>query len=206
MAHHVNEDLRPPSFVEALQAAYPVLRDRLTRRFGDPQLAEEVGWDCLTHAYELWLARPGYFANRDLLAWTCQRAVWRALDRLRDRGRHTPLAEEHMGEELADAVAGPLLGVLDEEADRQRERDRQRTWDTLQKLDDLDRYILESYYYDDLTDQEIGDRLYGDETTEQGRGLRVWRRRKKAHARLKTLLIEGGMAPSEYAPLASQAV
>lgn len=203
MAQPVAEGLTLTALETLLQGAYPILRARLLRRYNDPQLAEEVGWDCLTQAYELWRVDPHYFANRDLTAWCSQRAYWRALDRLRERGRFAPLAEE-LGED-EDVSSGALLLARDEFAAQKTLRDRQLTWDSVQQLDEPDRFLLESYYYDDQTDQEIGTHLFGDDGTEQARGLRVWRRRQKAHARLKTLLVENGIDPSDYS-VACQAV
>jgi DNA-directed RNA polymerase specialized sigma24 family protein len=206
MAQHDDDGSGSRSFEESLLAAFPLLCQRLTRRFGDPQLAEEVSWDCLTQAYEVWRADPHFFERRDLTAWSSQRAAWRALDRLRERGRFAPLAEEHAGDEDGEGLGAPLADPADEEAARRLLRDRQLTWDSLRQLGPDDREVLEGYYYEGLTDQEIGARRYGPEGSAQARGLRVWRRRKKAQERLKTLLVENGIDPSDYAPLAVQAV
>ena len=54
--------------------------------------------------------------------------------------------------------------------------------------------------------REVYDIIHPRQQSEQARGLRVWRRRKKAHDRLRTLLVESGIDPADYAPLASQAV
>ena len=204
MAHHVEEGPNDRAFALSLQDAFVTVSARLTRRFGDPQLAEEVSWDCLTQAYEVWRNDPLFFANRDLTSWTSQRANWRALDRLRERGRHAALAEEHPGESGEGVVA--LIDPTDAEAERRTIRDRHITWRSLQRLTDQDRQILESYYYDNRTDQEIGTDLFGDQGSEQARGLRVWRRRRKAHERLKTLLLENGIDPTDYGVVASQAL
>jgi DNA-directed RNA polymerase specialized sigma24 family protein len=204
MAEHVDDGVSNREFAEILREAFPVLCQRLTRRYGDPQLAEEVSWDCLTQAFEKWRADPRFFERRDLTAWSSQLAAWRALDRLRERGRFAPLAEEHGGEEDG-GPALPVLGPDEDEASR-RKRDREAAWRSVQQLDAEDREILEGYYYDGLTDQEIGTRQYGDEGSGQARGLRVWRRRQKAQERLRTLLVENGIDPDDYAPLAVQAV
>src|SRR5262245_47023200 len=123
MANHVDEELTDRAFEKAIAAALPVLCQRLTRRYGDEQLAEEVSWDCLTQAYEVWRADPDYFANRDLTAWSSQRASWRALDRLRERGRFAPLAEEHLDD--GETVHAPLIDPRDDEAARRLQRDRE---------------------------------------------------------------------------------
>jgi DNA-directed RNA polymerase specialized sigma24 family protein len=204
MTHSDDEPLTDRAFEKAMQAAFPILCQRLTRRYGDEQLAEEVSWDCLTQAYEVWRTDPDYFANRDLTAWTSQRASWRALDRLRERGRFAPLAEEHLDD--SENIHAPLIDPRDEEAARRLQRDREITFASLQQLDEQDREILERYYYDDCTDQEIGAQLYGEDGSEQARGLRIWRRRQKAHARLETILVENGIDPTDYTPMAHQAV
>lgn len=204
MVQHVEEEPPDRAFEKAIEAALPVLFQRLTRRYGDEQLAEEVSWDCLTQAYEVWRADPHYFANRDLTAWSSQRASWRALDQLRERGRFAPLAEEYLEE--GENVHAPLIDPRDDEAGRRLERDREVVFTSLRQLDEQDRDILEGYYYDDLTDQEIGAQLYGQDGSEQARGLRVWRRRQKAHARLETILVDNGIDPTDYAPVAHQAV
>jgi DNA-directed RNA polymerase specialized sigma24 family protein len=203
MANQIH--LGRPTFVQALQAAHPVISQRLMTRYGDAQLAEEISWDCLTHAFETWNEDPSYFENRDLTAWTSQRATWRALDRLRERTRFLPLAEEHNGEH-DESVAAVRFEAPDSFGERGRLRDRQITWECLHQLDEEDRLILLGYYYDGLTDQEIGTALYGDEGSEQARGLRVWRRRQKAHDKLRTLLVASGVDASDYAPATAQAV
>src|SRR5205823_6375012 len=99
-----------------------------------------------------------YFERRDLTAWTSQRATWRALDRLRERTRFLPLAEEHNGDCDESVPAARVEGKGEV-----GERDRQITWECLEQLDEEDRLILMGYYYDGLTDQQIGAALYGDE-------------------------------------------
>jgi DNA-directed RNA polymerase specialized sigma24 family protein len=195
--------MTPRTFEEEIQAALPVVYQRLTRRYGDEQLAEEVSWDCLTQAYEVWRSDPGYFANRDLTRWTSNRANWRALDVLRQRARLTPLAEDRAED---GETARPLADPRDDEDARRLARDREAVFASIRQLDEQDGLIVESYYYDGLTDQEIGARLYGGEGTDQARGLRVWRRRRKARAQLQTLLIENGIDPADYSPVAHQAV
>lgn len=206
MAHHSEEETIPRAFEEALEATFSMVRDRLTRRFGDEQLAEEVSWDCVTQAYEAWRGDPTFFAERDLRAWTSQRALWRALDRLRERGRFVPLSEEHSSGNEGEAGGPAQLSVTDEETMRQWERDRQLTWNSLQQLPSADRELLEQYYYEERTDQEIGAQLYGEEGSEQARGLRVWRRRQKALTQLEKILIENGLDSADYAPLTHQAI
>lgn len=191
------------AFEEALLAALPVVFERLARRYGDEQLAEEVSWDCLTRAFEVWLDDPEYFTAHDLTRWTSNRANWRALDVLRKRSRHAPLGDAR-GED-ADHIAS-LADPREGEAARRLESEREAVFAGVQRLEEQDRAIVEGYYYDGHTDQEIGGLLYGDEGSEQARGLRVWRRRQKAQAQLRTILVEEGIDPSDFIPVAPQAL
>lgn len=197
-AHETPDDDRA-AFEESLAATYPVLFNRLARRFGDEQLAEEVSQDCLSQAFEKWLAHPNYFATHDLTAWTSRRAAWRALDRLRERGRHRPLPEERpLDDEQERGLAAALAVPQSDEAERVM-RDRHLTWEALQRLAPEDRDLLLAWFYDHRSDQEIGSDLFGeDDGTAQARGLRVWRRRQRAQARLKDLLIDVGIDPADW--------
>jgi DNA-directed RNA polymerase specialized sigma24 family protein len=162
-----------PEFERALAAAYPVIYRRLAGRYRDPQLAEEVAWDSLTRAFEKLRDDPHYFDERDLTDWSSRLAAWRALDRLRERSR--------AGDPFEDGPA-PEAGRQDTQA---------LVWDCLQRLDADDRDLLCASYYDGLSDQAIGAARYAD-GTDTARGLRVWRRRQKAQARLRDLLLEAG--------------
>ncbi|MFO0841085.1 MAG: sigma-70 family RNA polymerase sigma factor [Gemmataceae bacterium] len=191
------------TFEEALQAALPVVYQRLTRRYGDEQLAEEVSWDCLTQAYEVWREDPDYFANRDLTRWTSNRANWRALDVLRKRSRLASLAEER-GD---DGETFPtLIDPRDAEEERRLQRDREAVFASVQQLDERDRFIVESYYYDGLTDQEIGRHLFGEEGSEQARGLRVGAAGRRGHAQLHALVVQAGVDAADYSSAPHQAV
>jgi len=192
MPEYAPESLDPSVFERSLQVAFPIICQRLKSRFGDPQLAEEVSWDCLTHAYEVWQADPHYFDTRDLTSWSSQRASWRALDRLRERTRFSPLVEEHPGEEDESPTPATRLPTFNHDEAQQHLQDRFLAWECLGKLDEEDRFILCEHYYAGRSDQEIGTDLYGTEGSAQARGLRVWRRRQKAQARLKDLLISHG--------------
>jgi len=165
-----------PDFEHAIASAYPVIYRRLAGRYHDPQLAEEVAWDSLTRAFEKLCDDPHYFDERNLTEWSSQLAGWRALDRLRRRTRTPSLAG-------ADCRIEP--GQQDAQA---------LVWECLQRLDADDRDLLYASYYDDLGDQAIGVARYTD-GTETARGLRVWRRRQKAQARLRDLLLEAGYEP-----------
>jgi DNA-directed RNA polymerase specialized sigma24 family protein len=187
------------SFEQSLANSFPVVFRRLTTRFGDEQLAEEVSLDCLSQAFELWRLDPAYFATHDLTAWASRRATWRALDRLRERARHRPLPEERSDDDRAVAAVLPLR----EAAAEQVTRDRELTWQALQKLAPEDRAVLVAWYYDQLSDQEIGAALYGaGNGTAQARGLRVWRRRQRARARLRDLVIAEGVDAADWGGLA----
>lgn len=181
------------AFEQSLATSFPVVFRRVHTRFGDAQLAEEVSLDCLAQAFEQWRVDPGYFATRDLTAWASRRATWRALDRLRDRARHRPLPEER--EDGATLAYAPRHEAPSAEA----LRDRELTWAALGGLPAEDRDILIAWYYDQRSDQDIGEALYGAENgTAQARGLRVWRRRQRAQGRLRDALIARGIDPADW--------
>jgi DNA-directed RNA polymerase specialized sigma24 family protein len=176
MTPATHEDVSPPDLERALAAAYPVIYRRLAGRYRDPQLAEEVAWDSLTRAFEKLRDDPHYFDERDLTEWSSRLAALRALDRLRDRSRS--------GEPLVDCPGGEPA----------RHDDPALVWECLGRLDAADRDLLCSSYYDGLSDQAIGAERYAD-GTDTARGLRIWRRRQKAQARLRDLLLEAGYEP-----------
>jgi len=179
---------------KALGQTFPVLYHRLNARFHDPQLAEEVSWDCLTQAFELWQQDPCYFTQHDLTTWSTRRANWRAVDRLRERGRHPPLPEERHLEEDQHRFA-----VTDSDPEDERiSADRIRTWEALQALDERDRHLLCEHFYEATSDQALGAELFGDAATAQALGLRVWRLRQKALGRLEEKLLEAGIDPEHW--------
>jgi DNA-directed RNA polymerase specialized sigma24 family protein len=188
----------------SLTQAYPVVFNRISGRFKDPQLAEEVSVDSMTQAFEKWRDDPGYFQTHDLTAWSSRLASWRALDRLRERTRFRPLPEEALDKEELPSTS--TVQPRQENASDSRVRDWEITWNCLQQLDQEDRGILSGYYYDGLTDQELGEELFGTLSSTQANGLKVWRRRQRAHARLRELLIEGGIDPAEWSSPGGQAV
>ena len=193
-----------PELEKSLAQAYPVVFHRVSARFKDPQLAEEVSVDSLSKAFEKWQNDPGYFQTHDLTAWSSRLAAWRALDRLRERTRHRPLPEESLDRD----EAAPCSAVTPrrENAPESRARDWEITWDCIEQLEAEDRVIVSGYYYDGLTDQELGDALFGASSSTQANGLRVWRRRQRAHDRLRERLIEGGIDPAEWSNPGGQAV
>jgi DNA-directed RNA polymerase specialized sigma24 family protein len=205
MTKNRNEGLSRLAFEESVTQAYAVVYNRLSARFNDPQLAEEVSVDSLAQAFEKWQADPSYFRTHDLAAWSSRLAAWRALDRLRERTRLRPLPEEHPldGEER---TAGPAVHSRRENLSDAQDRDREVAWNCIENLDPEDRAILSGYYYDSRTDQEIGADLFGPSSSTQANGLKVWRRRQRAHARLRELLIEGGIDPADWGGPGGQAI
>jgi DNA-directed RNA polymerase specialized sigma24 family protein len=205
MTENPNNVLSRSAFEESLARAYPVVLNRLAARFNDPQLAEEVSVDSLAQAFEKWRTDPGYFRTHDLAAWSSRLAAWRALDRLRERTRHRPLPDEHPldGDDFTPAPAVLPRRQPDTEA---LLRDREITWNALQKLPTEDRAILEGYYYDGSTDQELGAMLFGPSASAQANGLKVWRRRQRAHARLRELLVADGIDQGDWSNPGGQAL
>ena len=183
-------DSRP--FVQTLLAVQPQLYRRLLGQYHDEQLAEEVSWDCVTNAFERWAADPGVFDNMNLAGWMQRLATWRALDLLRARARHRPLPSEHGGEESPRAVLPRRQG------EGMSAEDRELVWQALEQLPAADRDILTAHYFDGQTDQEVGTHLFGEDGTVEARGLRVWRRRRRAEARLRHHLIDRGIDPVDW--------
>jgi DNA-directed RNA polymerase specialized sigma24 family protein len=187
--------MSPEAFERAIHAALPVLYQRLFGRFRDPQLADEVSRDCLSQAFELWRNDPAYFLKHDLTAWGSVRANWRAIDRLRQRARNAPLPDESPYDERPVATACPRLDPHNDP----HVLDRLATWEAINRLDELDRLVLIGHYYDGRSDQDLGAELFGEEGTRTARGLRVWRIRQRAQARLRDLLQAVGVEPGNYA-------
>lgn len=198
--------LTSTEFEAALRRAYPVIFQRLASRYLDQQLAEEVAWDSLTRAFEVWRDNPHYFDDRNLTEWSSQLAGWRALDQLRKRNRHVSLLGDPFEEDQTHPRVGRYQVYLSrqEQAER-REQLRQLVWESLQLLDAAERDLLCASYYDNQSDQEIGARLY-DEGTATARGLRVWRRRQKAQAHLRQRLRDAGYEPEVQDTSAGQAL
>ena len=103
------------------------------------------------------------------------------------------------------AGARPAPQAVPHPADQARQGTQTLVWECLQRLDADDRDLLCASYYDDLSDQAIGATYYAD-GTDTARGLRVWRRRQKAQARLRDLLLEAGHEPAPFDLLNSQAL
>jgi DNA-directed RNA polymerase specialized sigma24 family protein len=196
MNKHNNDIMNQAALVRAVNEAYPVLFHRLNSRYHDPQLAEEVSWDCLTQAFERWREDPGYFVHHDLTAWSSRRASWRAVDRLRERGRHVPLPEEQLSDDDRPAAFAEAART-NPDAERVA-LDRARTWEALAQLDERDRYLLSEHFYESTSDQALGAELFGDTASPQALGLRVWRLRQKALGRLEQLLLDAGVDPEDW--------
>lgn len=203
MRHFARQDPAQGEFTETLRAAYPVIYARLASRYRDPQLAEEVTWDSLTRAFEVWRENPHYFDCRSLTEWSSQLAGWRAVDRLRKRTRTVSLVGDPYDDEQPNRTNRQVASHPHDST--VREAQRKMVWDSLQQLDAEDRDLLCASYYDGRSDQNIGAELYG-EGSDTARGLRVWRRRQKAQARLREVLIEGGFEDQSTEALSTQAV
>jgi len=204
MQNNRNEGLSRSVFEVSVARAFPVVLNRLSARFKDTQLAEEVSVDSLAHAFEKWREDPRYFLTHDLVGWSSRWAVWRALDRLRERTRHRPLPDERPTDGAEPGWALSIPAPHDAHADRLHEREI--AWECIQKLDPEDQAIITGYYYDRLTDQELGAELFGGSASIQANGLKVWRRRQRAHARLRVLLLASGIDPGDWSSMGGQAV
>ena len=195
MTNDNHESMTQAALEQALDEAYPVLFHRLNSRYHDPQLAEEVSWDCLTQAFEVWRDDPGYFTHHNLTAWSSRRANWRAVDRLRERGRHASLPEEQGPD--ADRPGATVAARTDPDAERIA-GDRARTWEALEGLDEQDRYLLAEHFYARRSDQDLGAELFDDDASAQALGLRVWRLRQRALTRLEQRLLDAGIDPEDW--------
>lgn len=162
------------AFVEQMEAIWPRITERLTRRFCDAQLAEEATWEALVRAFETYQDNPSTFDTEgaSLEGWVYRRAAWRAMDELRSRTRFSPL--EVMEEEDTplsfDATGDDPYASLSE---------------CMAALGEQERSTLASYHFDGMTDQEIGTALYGQEGTVQNRGLKVWRVRQRLYHQMR---------------------
>ncbi len=205
MKSNRNEGLSRLAFEESVARAFPVVLGRLSARFKDAQLAEEVSVDSLTHAFEKWREDPGYFQTHDLVGWSSRLAAWRALDRLRERTRLRSLPDESP---IDGSESGWALSVPAQHDDPHADwlHDREIAWKCIQKLDPEDQAILTGYYYERRTDQELGVELFGDSASVQANGLKVWRRRRRACARLRMLLLASGIDPGDWSCTGGQAV
>jgi DNA-directed RNA polymerase specialized sigma24 family protein len=203
MSDQGSQGMSRSAFEESAARAYPVVLGRVSARLHDPQLAEEVSVDSLAQAFEKWRADPAYFRTHDLAAWSSRLAAWRALDRLRERGRFRPLPDDsgRDGTDVA-AAARPRRENLTAEADH----DRAVVWGCIQQLPAEEQAVVTGYYFGGRTDEELGAELFGPAGSPQARGLRAWRRRHRAHARLRELLIAGGIDPADWGGAGGQAV
>ncbi|NBO93110.1 MAG: sigma-70 family RNA polymerase sigma factor [Planctomycetia bacterium] len=182
-------------FLTEMETARPIVRRRVWGRYRDNQLSDEVTHDCLTDAWNRWQIEPTYFVTHNLLAWTTQRAYWRVRDRLNDRARFAPLAEEHPED--------PAYAVKTHEAHAKAaepEVERHQVWalvhEAVTTLSEDDREIIDQHHFGQMTDKAIGDQIYGvADSSRAARGLRVFRRRTRIEERLRECLLERGYDP-----------
>lgn len=196
--------LTRPQIESVISDALPEIQRRMESRLRDKFLADEMAADSVSAAWEQWLADPAYFHGRDLVGWATQRARWRAVDVLRRRSRFAPLADEQQGDEANKAPDSPAIAQPDRTA---REEMRRLVYEAILLLAPDERRLLEGMAYDNLTDQAMGTALYGaQDGTAQARGLRVFRRRQRALARLGQLLMERGFDAEAWADARAQAM
>jgi DNA-directed RNA polymerase specialized sigma24 family protein len=196
MTAYQDETMSRAAFEQAIGPACQAAIERVVYEFGDEELAEEVSQGVMVKAFEVWMEDPRYFVEHDLARWSSQRAVWRALDQLRRRGRHQPLPEERRGDDRPVSVPG--MPMHDPVLAGEREHRRQLTWDLIQTLPEEQRRIIEGAYYDGRTDQELGNELFGPSDSPQANGLKVWRRRHGAHALLRERFLAAGIDRADW--------
>jgi len=183
-------------FCRLMEEARPLVTLRVQGRYRDAQLGDELAHDCLVAAWMKWEADPAYFVTHSLLAWVTQRAYWRVRDRLDERSRFAPLAEEHSADEGDDRVKTPEVYATAREPDVEREQVWTLVHEGIAELPEEDQTLLDEYHWQDLTDKAIGDLRFGTEDgTPQARGLRIFRRRDRAQERLREELLTRGYDP-----------
>ena len=135
------------AFDAALGAAAPRLQRYATRRLQDPHEAEEVVQEALLRAFQ---HRATFATEDDLMAWLTVVTGRLTIDRLRVRGRATPVAElppqSRTGRDTADVV------VAREEA--------RIALDALEAMPSRQATVLWAREVEGLTYDEIGER-YG---------------------------------------------
>jgi predicted RNA polymerase sigma factor len=192
-------------FERLAASAHLIIFHRLARRYRDAYLADSVTTDSLTAAWQKWSEDPGFFSNHNLTNWATQRATWRALDDLRRRSKSAALVEEHQGDESEEPAKAPDAPAIAPEQAAEREMRNQLVYATIQGMSAEDRFLLEGMLYDGLTDQAMGAMLFGEGSgTAAALGLRIFRRRQKAMARLRERLVRQGFDENDL--LAAQAV
>jgi DNA-directed RNA polymerase specialized sigma24 family protein len=191
-----NPMLTLEQFCRQMEDARPVVILRVQARYRDAQLSDELAQDCLVDAWMKWEADPAYFITHSLLAWVTQRAYWRVRDRLDERARFAPLAEEHSADESEDRVKTPEVYATAREPDAEREQVWGLVHEAIAELPEDDQLLLDEYHWQGLTDKAIGDLCFGtDDGTPQARGLRIFRRRDRAQEQLRDELLARGYDP-----------
>jgi DNA-directed RNA polymerase specialized sigma24 family protein len=110
------------------------------------------------------------------------------------------VARRYAGDRVDREHAGQLPEVHDE-PDRPSSREERfaPVWDCFVQLPEQDQRILDWYYWDRLTDAEIGQILFPDsESTPAALGQRARRLRLAAEARLRECLLQRGFDPADW--------
>jgi DNA-directed RNA polymerase specialized sigma24 family protein len=167
---------------EWLVAIYP----RLLRFLQGLRVSRAWAEDAAQHAVAQALARAESLRRSpNPVGWLLATGRHYALDRVRERRPWRALR----GPEIEDRRGG-------------RDEAIRVVWEGLRHLPEDGRAILQWHYFEGLSDQRIGSVLFA-EGTPQARGQRARKRRLKAEARLRRLLLEAapsGMIPERAAP------
>jgi RNA polymerase sigma factor (sigma-70 family) len=170
------------AFPEVYDAVYRYLRRRRLHgdRAGDR--AEEATQEAARRAAER-IAIPAYFESREHLR------NWMIL-----------VARRFASDQLDRERAGQLpVGHDEPQRASSREEFFGRVWDCLSQLPEQDQRILDWYYWDRLTDEQIGQILFDRaEGPTAALGLRAHRMRRAALTRLQQCLIQRGIDPAEW--------
>jgi DNA-directed RNA polymerase specialized sigma24 family protein len=181
----------PPGRPRSLESWMNQLADilpRLRRSSGQP-LAPDAVLDAVARAWEMGGQDGTCFHSLDhLVNWVRQTAHWRSVDSFRQ-------ARRRRVQSLSAGKSAEVPDPRQSQAARRRwsREDQGTVWGCLQKLPADERAALEGHFYEGLTDIEIGRRLFGPQGGDRAVGLRAWRLRQRAQARLGQLLRHEGV-------------
>lgn len=169
------------------EQAYRIAYGLVYQQVKDPQLVDEQVSTALTKAWEQGAAHPDYFQSlAHFTRWCAQTAQWRAIDVLRQRGRRQPLPDDFP--ERLDAPSPEQDGNAK----------AQKIAEVLALLPEEERHLLMKYYKDEMTDQQIGDELFGSTGTAGARAQRARRLRLRIKDHLRKLFLEQGIDPADW--------
>lgn len=169
------------AYPHVYRAVYWHLRSRGLPDARARELAEEATQEAACRAAER--TDPGYFQSQEHF-----------------RNWMITVARRYADERLAHERAVQLHEGHDAPASKSSRAERfGAVWDCFSQLSAEEQNILDWYYWDGLTDVEIGQILFDpSEGTPAALGQRARRRRLAAEAHLRGCLLENGIAPEDW--------